>query len=283
MATKKAASSAKKAPAKKQATTKKAATVTTVKAVESRPAATAVKTKTTVKSRKFSLSATPLPAAIAAEFIGTFIFAAIIVAVNGNPLYAFFGLTGVVLAVGAISGGYVNPALVIGAWITKRMSGIRAIAYIVAQVLGAMLALVVLNAFVDAGTPAATDAMTTMPQELAKAAILPVGNEMWVLLSEFIGTLIFGFAVAGALREKNDRTAAAFTVGLGIFIALAIAGTVAGFINASAILNPAVAISLQALSFTSVWPILVYVVGSSLGAIVGFVLYDYLRSAKQDA
>lgn len=278
MATKKAASSAKKAPVKKQATTKKAATVTTVKAVESRPTTRTV--KSTAGTRKFGLMRTPLLAAVIAEFLGTFIFAAIIVAVNGNPLYAFFGLAGVVLAVGTISGGYVNPALVIGAWVTKRMSGIRAAAYIVAQILGAMLAYVVLNAYVGA---AATDAMTMAPAELSKASILPAGQEWWIVLSEFIGTMIFGFAVAGALREKKDRTAAALTVGLGVLLGLAVAGTAAGYIGASAILNPAVAISLQAINFASIWPFTVYVVGSVLGAVVGFVLYDYLRSVEKDA
>lgn len=281
MATKKAASSAKKAPVKKQATTKKAATVTTVKAVESRPATSTVKSVTS--TRKFGLMQTPLLAAVIAEFLGTFIFAAIIVAVNGNPLYAFFGLAGVVLAVGTISGGYVNPALVVGAWVTKRMSGVRAAAYIIAQILGAMLAYVVLNAFVGAAANDAAAAMMGQAAELAKALALPAGHEWWILLSEFIGTMIFGFAVAGALSEKKDRTAAALTVGLGILLGLAVAGTAAGYLGASAILNPAVAISLQAINFASVWPIAVYVVGSILGAIVGFVLYDYLRSAQKDA
>lgn len=279
MATKKAASAAKKSTANKQATTKKATTVTTVKAVESRPV-----TKPTVVASPSRLSSSPLPAALIAEFIGTFIFAAIIVAVNGNPLYAFFGLTGIVLAVGAISGGYVNPALVIGAWVTKRMSSVRAISYIVAQVLGAMLALVVLNAFANnAPIDAAMGAAAAAP-EIAKAALLPAGHEWLIVISEFVGTFIFGFAVASALNEKKDRTASALTFGLGAFLGLAVAGTMASYIaGASTILNPAVAISLQAINVQSVWPILVYVVGSALGAIVGFVLYDYLRSAQKTA
>ncbi|HSW80119.1 MAG TPA: hypothetical protein VLG47_05070, partial [Candidatus Saccharimonadales bacterium] len=78
----------------------------------------------------------------------------------------------------------------------------------------------------------------------------------------------------------KDRTAAAFTVGVGVFLGLMVAGSAAAFLGGNAILNPAVAISLQAINFTTVWPILVYVVGSGLGAVAGFALYDLLRTAE---
>jgi len=243
MATKKAASVAKKSAAK-QTTTK----VTTVKAVESRPAMQAP--ASSKRAVRFSLARTPLVAALIAEFIGTFIFAATIIAGQGQPILVFFALVGVVLAVGTISGAYVNPALV-------------------------------LNAYVNAAPAASPDAYNTATQ-LFKAAVLPEGKEWFVFFAEFVGALIFGFAVAGATREKKERTAAAFTVGLGVFLGLMIAGSAAAFVGANSILNPAVAISLQAINFNSVWPVAVYVVGSSLGAIVGFVLYDMLRSNDQD-
>lgn len=274
MATKKAASSKKSAS--KQTTTK----VTTVKAVESRPA-----TQSPASSKqavRFSLARTPLVAALIAEFIGTFVLTATVIAGQGQPILVFFALVGVVLTVGTISGGYVNPALVLGAWVTRRVNGMRAAAYIVAQILGAMLALVVLNAYVHAA-PASDAAQTyNTATELFKAAALPHGKEWFIFFSEFIGLLIFGFAVAGATREKKDRTAAAFTIGLGAFLGLMIAGSGAAFLGANAILNPAVAIGLQAISFGSVWPIAVYVVGGSIGAILGFVLYDMLRSNDQE-
>ena len=279
MATKKAASTAKKAPAKKKPTTTKKTTVTTVKAVESKPAAAKKPVAKTMK-----ITNTPLLAAIIAEFIGTFLFAAIVVAGQGQPLVALFGLAGVVLTVGAISGAYVNPALVIGSWVTKRISGIRALGYIIAQILGAMLALVVLNAFANTA-PAATDAAAMFSQApaLFSAAAIPEGKAWVLFATELIGTMIFGFAVASALSEKKERTAAALTVGLGIFIALMIAGSAAVYVGGSAILNPAVAIALQAINFATVWPTVVYILGSTLGAILGFGLYSYLQAANKEA
>jgi glycerol uptake facilitator-like aquaporin len=282
MATKKAASTAKKSTAKAPVAKKQTSTkVTTLKAVESRPAHSAAAVSSSA-SRRFGLVRSPLAAALVAEFVGTFIFAAVLVAGQGQPILALFALVGVVLAVGSISGGYVNPALVVGAWATRRMSGLRAIAYIVAQILGAMLALVVLNAFLSGvGAQSSADQFSQAPS-LFKAAALPEGKEWFIFLSEFLGTLIFAFAAAGAFREVRDRTAKAFTLGLGVFLGLMVAGSVAVFFSANAILNPAVAISLQAINFSSVWPIAVYVVGSVLGAVAGFGLYHLVTSVQKD-
>jgi aquaporin Z len=281
MATKKAASTAKKSTAKKSTAAKQTTTkVTTVKAVESRPTQQAAVSTSNKRSLRFGLNRTPLVGALVAEFIGTFILAGAIIAGQGQPILVFFALAGVVLAVGAISGGYVNPALVLGAWITRRMSGLRAVAYIVAQVLGAMLALVILDAYVN-NAPATTSSIYGTSAELFKASAIPSGKEWFIFLSEFLGTIIFGFAVAGATREKKERTAAALTVGLGAFLGLMIAGSAAAFLGGSAILNPAIAVSLKAISFASVWPIMVYVVGAGLGGIIGFVLYDLVRGTDQ--
>lgn len=280
MATKKAASNAKKSGAKKPVAEKKQTTnVTTVKAVST--AKVSEKTSKSSVFAKFGLNRTPLAAALLAEFVGTFIFAATIIAGQGQPILVFFALVGVVLAVGTISGGYVNPALVLGAWITRRMKGFRAFMYIIAQVLGAMLALVVLNMYVNAAPAASPADIYGGAVELFKAAAIPESKEWLMFLAEFIGTLVFGFAVAGATREKKERTAAAFTVGLGVFLGLMIAGSAAAYLGGSSILNPAVAISLQALSF-DLWPIMVYVVGSSLGAIVGFILFDLLKGNDRE-
>lgn len=281
MATKKVASTKKKPAAKKPAASKQTTTkVTTLKAVESRPVVKPA-AASTARGRRFGLANTPLAAALAAEFVGTFVFASVLIAGQGQPILALFALVGIVLMVGSFSGGYVNPALVIGAWVTKRMSGVRAVAYIVAQVLGAMLALVVLNAFVSGVGAQPTDAYSAAPS-LFKAAALPEGKEWFIFLAEFVGTLIFAHAVAGGLREKTERTAKAFTIGLGVFLGLMVAGSIAAFFSANAILNPAVAISLQAISFESVWPLMVYVLAPVLGAIAGFGLYSLMANAQKD-
>lgn len=282
MATKKAASNAKKSSNNKATSAKQTTTkVTTVKAVESRPV---VREAAVPRRRSFDFSRRPLVAALIAEFVGTFIFAATVIAGQGQPILVFFALVGVVLAVGTLSRAYVNPALTIAAWVTRRMSALRALAYIVAQVLGAMLALVVLNAYVGhAAAPSAADMYGSgAGAQLFKASVLPEGKEWLILLAEVLGTAIFGFAVANATREKKDRTAAAFTVGIGVFLGLMVAGSAAAFIGGSAILNPAVAVALQ-VNFVNVWALAVYALGTTLGAVIGFALYDLLRTAEEEA
>lgn len=273
MATKKAASTAKK----KSTNVKKSA-----------PVAKKTTTKVTTRSasvsplsKRFNFSRAPLLAASVAEFVGTFVLAAIVLATSGQPLFVMFGLVTVVLAVGAISGAHVNPALTVGAWATKRVDAARAVSYIVAQVLGALLALVVLNTFLDAA-PAPTAEAAQYGQaapELFKAAAIPEGKEWVVLSAELLGSVLFAFAVASAMRLR-ERTAAAFAVGGGLYVGLIIAGTAASYVGASSILNPAVAGSLQALSW-SLWPILVYVVTPLVGGVAGFGLHDLLNKESQ--
>lgn len=64
--------------------------------------------------------------------------------------------------------------------------------------------------------------------------LLPlVGKEWYVFFAELLGTAILGFAIANATREVQDRVAAAFTAGLGIFIALMVAVSAASYVGAS--------------------------------------------------
>lgn len=280
----KAASGSKK-PTSKKPTAQTKSKLTTVKAVSSRgskPAAASNKTK----QRRLGQIGVSFPAAMVAEFIATFIFAGVFIAASGQPLYILLALAGVMLAVGGISGGYVNPALTIASWVTRRMKGLHAVGYIIAQVLGAMLALVVLNAFVNAAAPATSqmDVYNAAPSLYAAAAI-PAGHEWLIFLSEFMGALIFGALVASAttgLVGLANRGSKALLSGFGMFLGLMLAGSAAALIGGTAILNPAVAISLEAINFSSVWPILIYVVGTSLGAIVGFLLSDMVRSGDSD-
>lgn len=275
MATKKAASSkkVKTVGAKKHTTSK----VTSVKTV----AADAPVRARTPKRTAILQGRSPLLGAGIGEFIGTFLLASAIVLTKGEPLYAGFVLVAIVLVLGALSGAHVNPLVTIGAWATRKISGKRALAYIFAQALGAMLALVVLTAFAGAAPKADPQAAMFGQQtaSLFKANEIAQGKEWFVFFAEMLGAAIFGLAVSSAMREKRDRLAQAVTVGFGLLLAVLVAGVCASFASSSAIVNPAVAITLQAInwSFSSIWPILVYIVAPIVGGTIGFFLYDVVR------
>lgn len=272
MATKKATTTKKKAPAKKTSASA-AVTKTTVKTVP----ATAKK-QSLGQHIESSLLSGNLWRALGAEFIGTFLLAAVIIAGQGQPIFVLFGLVGIVLLIGSVSGAHVNPAMTIGAWATRRIGWLRAIGYILAQFLGAAVAYFVLSAFLGGATQPSAEqqAYGQTAAALFKAADVTAltGKEWYVFFAEVLGTAILGLAVASATRAK-ETVNAAFTYGLGIFIALMIGITVTGYVAASSIINPAVALALQAYSGT--WAYIIYGLGAVVGGVLGFVLHDVLR------
>lgn len=278
MATKKSATATRKKSTARKPAPKAATTTTkvTTKSAQKTPRKSTVSTAST-SSDRFSFSRSPLLAASIAEFVGTFILAGIVLATQGQPLFVMFGLIIIVLMVGGMSGSHVNPAISVGAWLTKRVSGVRALSYVIAQVLGAMLAFLLMSAYVNAA-PAPTAEAAQFGQsaaELFAAATLPAGKEWLVLAAELLGMALFAFAFASAMRMK-ETISAAFAVGGGLFVGLTIAGTATSVLAASTILNPAIAGTLQAVKW-ELWPIVIYAVTPLVGSVLGFALNDLLH------
>jgi aquaporin Z len=272
MATKKAVTSVKKSTAKKPTSAAKStAKTTTVKAVVSTK-------KVSLPSLTFNVN--PIVKVLIAELVGTFLFASAVIAGQGQPIIILFALAGIMFLFASISGGHFNPAITFAAWLTKRITGLRALAYIVAQFVGAGLAFALLNAYVNAAAPA-SPALGQAAATLFHANAIPAGKEWFIFFSELIGTAVLGYTIATALRFKKDRVAAALTVGLGIFVALLLAASAAAYVGGSAIINPAIALSLQVVDWKSwwtLWPLAVYVLAPVLGAVIGFILHDITKT-----
>lgn len=253
--------------AAKKATTKKKTIKTVTRKVTKSSSATGA-------AKDLVLNA-PL-GALFGELVGTFLLATIVITTSNQPIFVLFALASIVLIVGNLSGAHVNPAVTFGAWATRKMPTARAVGFIVFQIFGAMLAYVALNALLN-GQAAQANPLTGQPQkaELFSAAQLTSGKEWYAFWASLLGTSVLGFAMASAIREKKERFAAAFTVGGGLFLGLIIAGS-------TAILNPAVAVALQAFSglkaSEAVWyALLVHALAPAIGAAIGFFLYDFFR------
>ena len=270
LATKKATSTKKNAPVKKTSTTSSAAKTTVKTVPASAPkAGLSAHLETSLQSKR-------LWRALAAEFIGTFLLASVIIAGQGQPIFVLFGLIGIVLLVGAISGAHVNPAVTIGAWATRRIGWLRAVGYILVQFLGAAAAFFALSAFIG-GAATVTEQQQlygqTAPTLFAAIDLSTIGGKEWfVFFAELLGAAILGYAYANASRNR-DRLSGAITIGTGIFIALMVTVTVGGFVSASTILNPAVALALQAYD-PSVWAYTVYALAPVIGGVIGFIVHD---------
>ena len=279
MATKKAGSTAKKSTRAKSQPTK--TTVTTVRAESAEPTVRS-SSSSSLSSRLSGDRRTVLAAALIGEFIGTFLLAATYLTTKGEPLYLGFVLITLVLLVGTLSGAYLNPALTVGAWVTRKVGHLRAVAYIVAQLLGAGAAYVVLSAFTGGyhADPSSAAMSSTASVEVFKMAALTNDNNWYVFFAELLGTAIFGFAFAGALRERTDRVAKALLGGFGFFVAILIAGVAASYVSANVALNPAIALSANAIDWGKIdwFAVAIYVVSPLIGGIIGFALRDVVET-----
>jgi glycerol uptake facilitator-like aquaporin len=271
MATKKAGTTKKTSRSK---STAKKTNVTTVKAVESRKSVSSL----------FGLGdrRTVLASALIGEFIGTFLLTTAFLVTKGEPLYMGFVLVTLVLMVGTLSGAYLNPLLTVGAWVTRKVTHLRAVTYIAAQLLGAGAAFVVLSQFVHANhvDSSAASAFAQQAPDVFKLAALTDKNHWFVFFAELLGATIFAFAWAGAWREKTDRVAKALTVGFGLFVAALVAGVAASYVTANVALNPAIALAASAVDWAKVdwFSVAVYLVAPLVGGIVGFALRDVVET-----
>lgn len=278
MATKKTVSAKKSKPTMAKQTKTK---VTTVKAVaaDSTPKAPAYRQRVGQLTNR-----TGMLSAYIAEFVGTFILAAVAVLSQGQPLFVGFALIAIVLTMGSISGSHINPLVTVGAWVTRKITGLRALGYVVAQILGGLLAFVVVSAFVSAAPEVSSEAQMYGQQAatLFAASPIPEGKELYVFFAEMLGAAIFGLAFASTFRMRADDYAArALTIGLGLFAAVTVAGVAVSYIGGSAVVNPAIAFTLQAVTFTdefNLWAILSYIIAPIVGGVIGFFLYDVIRS-----
>lgn len=279
MATKKSAASTKKS-VKKPATSAKTTTkVTTVKAV-SKPTATAKVSRL----RSLKLKRESLITASVAELIGTFLLAAVVIVTSGQPLFIMFGLVAIVLAIGVSSGAYVNPALTIGALATRRLTVKRAGAYVLAQIIGALLALVVLTGFVNAAPEVSQEAAMygQSTPELFNVNPIAEGKEWLVLAAELLGMVIFAFGAAVASRKLTlSPISKAFVMGGSFYLGLVIASTAAGYLSSSVVLNPAIALSLEAFTKWELWSVMVYALTPLVGGVIGYALSDLVHAEDE--
>jgi len=199
-------------------------------------------------------------ATLVAEFLGTGALTLLILSVQrstiGVPFFiaAAAGLTVTLmwLAVGKKSGGYFNPALVIGFWTVRKINTATAVLYIAVQLLGAWAAY-------------------GLYTYLVNNTLQPVGGEFSsrILVAETVGTALFAFGVAAAIYQRLTVAVTATMAGLALMI-----GIIAASPASLGLLNPAVALGVRA------WVLGTYVLGPVLGAIIGINLYALLFADK---
>jgi glycerol uptake facilitator-like aquaporin len=215
--------------------------------------------------------------AILTELVGSLILTLAVFNSNNSPFVVLLVVIAVVLVFGKLSGGHVNPAVTVSMLVTKNISAIKAASYVVAQLLGAMLAFVIASKFLKSGD-AASHVFTlfdldTQPVPGGPPPHLP---GMWrPIFGELVGALFFGFGIASATLEKKEGLDKAFTVGVTLLIGLVVALS-----GSYSVLNPAVALGVGAFASGNLqnWSIVAYGLAPLIGTSLGFWAYKLLQA-----
>ena len=222
---------------------------------------------------------------LTAEVVGTFLFffvGAGAVVLNdymnqngggGGGLVAIALAHGLVLGVlvsafGAISGGHFNPAVTFGVWITGKISAAKALRYVIAQLLGAVLAGAALRLVFpeSAWTPSAigTPALGLGISPAAGIAI------------EAILTMVVLFAVFGTAIDPRAPKIGGLAIGFAILADILMGGPLTGAaMNPARWFGPAVASGHFADWY-------VWIIGPLLGAAIAAGIYKFVIAEDVD-
>lgn len=182
--------------------------------------------------------------ALLGEVIGTalitmLLFSLSLMGIYNTATYSF-ALIAVFAGVYAFSGACLNPIFTVGMMATRRMSVIRGIMYIIAEIVGAWVGWLVFNSLHLAGG----DSAYAVPA-MAEVA---EGQFGVVALVEFLAALIVAFIYARAIKyKKSTFTFAAITAGGFAFVMIVSYVASAAFLGLSSnfVVNPAAALMFQ--------------------------------------
>lgn len=220
--------------------------------------------------------------ALIGEVFGTMLISMVLLTLGVyNPLYLIFVVVAATAVVYTLSGAHLNPLVTVGMMASRRVSVIRGVLYIIAQILGAWIGLIIINAFRLAGG------------ELAELPAMAAIDNFWVVaMIELLGAVIIGFFFARAQQYKRSALTFASVIGGGVLIAFVIVLMVSNYCSLSNnfILNPAMALMFQILPTSGETAgellggiglaLLTYMVFPMIGGVLGFYISDIAGKLK---
>ncbi|MEK7462140.1 MAG: aquaporin [Patescibacteria group bacterium] len=191
-----------------------------------------------------------------AEAFGTFALALTVLATLNTgmsavstPVAAGLVLGLFVYTIGAKSGCHINPAVTLGLWSINKIKTNDAISYIIAQVLGGLIAFGLASAMLGGGF-----------------SLGMVPESMNIFLAELIGATLFTFGIAAVVSGPVHGHMSGLVIGGSLLLGI----TIAAALGSAGIINPAVALALGSLNLS-------YALGSIAGAMLGFNFYKYIN------
>ena len=184
-----------------------------------------------------------------------------------------FVIATMVSAIGHVSGGHLNPAVTIGAWVTQKISSSLALIYLVSQFAGGIVGALLLRA--------------AFPKTIWKGATHPLGvttvvngiSKGQAVLIEAVLTFFLMWVIMATAIDPNGSFGKIAGLAIGFVIAMdaMMGGPITGAsMNPSRTLGPAIVAG----KYTGIW---VYFVGPIAGAIVAAALYDGVIMRRRES
>jgi aquaporin Z len=197
-----------------------------------------------------------------AEFIGTFFLVLTIgcTVIGGSPgvipaLAIGAALMVMIFAGGHVSGGHFNPAVTLAVWLRGRCPAKDVVPYWISQVVGAVLAALVVKFLVGAGKSGEVN--------IPKA-----------LLAEFLFTFALAYVVLNAATAKG--TSGNSFYGLAIGMTVMVGAFSVSHISRGAF-NPAVAVGVIVMGLCPVSNLWIYLVANLAGGAVAAAAFKFIN------
>ncbi len=182
-----------------------------------------------------------------------------------------FGLSVVAMAytIGGISGCHINPAITLGAWLSKRISTSDAVLYMVAQFAGALLGSAIIYALTSTGGYGASTA--------TGANLYGEGEMVQALIAETVFTFIFVLVVLGSTDSKRGAgNFAGLAIGLSLVLVHIVCIPLTGTsVNPARSFGPA--IFEGGLALSQLW---LFIVAPMAGAVIAAGVWKVLSCEK---
>lgn len=208
-----------------------------------------------------------------AELVGTFILVVVgsmsIVAAKAMdapilvvvPFGFGLGLLAAIQTAGYVSGGHFNPAVTVAALLDRRIDGMNAVGYIVAQVIGAIAASGVVLLVADQAAVQGT------------ASAFPDGKMANALAVEALLTAIFVLVILTVTKRAPNHAGFAIPLTLSVV-------HFAGIPFSGASVNPARSLGPALVGGTIDGNIIVWIAGPLIGAVIGWAVYRALEDGS---
>jgi len=171
-----------------------------------------------------------------------------------------FGITVTLVAysLGSISGAHLNPAVSFGMLISKRMQLTDFILYLIGQLIGALLAVILL---------------TIIGLDVKSAStIIGSYGVLNAVIFELIATFFFVFLILRITSNKNNDNIAGLVIGFSLFMIHIVGIPVSG-----ASVNPARSIATNIFGANEASMLWLYVIFPMIGGLIAGLMYNLLN------